>query len=97
MKEAEFHFCSSVVCNDQQGDLFFYSAGPHRNQCWPQLTQEKLRRDFGKEKNRRDFGKEKNASGWTRRVEIHQEEIPSSRHSMHCFVLTYSRLLRENL
>ena len=33
------------TCN-QQGDLF-YSAGLHRNQCEPQLTQEKLVREFG--------------------------------------------------
>ena len=31
----------------QQGDLF-YPAGLHRNQYWPQLTQVKIRRGFGK-------------------------------------------------
>ena len=33
--------------NDEQGDLF-YSVGPHRNQCQPQLTQEIPGRGFGK-------------------------------------------------
>ena len=31
----------------EQGDLF-HSAGLHRYRCWPQLTQEKLERGFGK-------------------------------------------------
>ena len=31
----------------QQGDLF-YSVGLHKNRCWPQPTQEKIRRGFGK-------------------------------------------------
>ena len=38
---------ASLVCNDEQGDLF-YSAGPHRNRYQPELTQEKLGRGFGK-------------------------------------------------
>ena len=41
-----------------QGNLF-YLAGLHKNQCYPQVTQEKLGRGFGK-----------NAGEWTRRVEI---------------------------
>ena len=69
----------------QQGDLF-YSAGRHRNQFSPQLTQEKLRRGFGG-----------NAGEWTRRVEISKEEIPGSKRSMRGNILTYSRLQRENL
>ena len=38
---------ASIIWNDEQGDLF-YSAGPHRNWCWPQLTQKKLGKGFGK-------------------------------------------------
>ena len=40
---------------------------------------------------------EKNAGEWTRRVEISKEEIPGSKHSMHGYILTYSRLQRENV
>ena len=38
---------ASIVCNNEQGDLF-YSAGPHSNRRWPQPTQGKLGRCFGK-------------------------------------------------
>ena len=38
----------------------------------------------------------KNAGEWTGRVEISKEEIPGSKHSMHGYILTYSRLEREN-
>ena len=48
----------AVIWNDKQGDLT-YSGSPHRNWCLPQLTQEELRRCFGK-----------NAGEWTGRVEI---------------------------
>ena len=47
------------------------SGDIHRNQCQPQLTQEKLVRGFGK-----------NAGEWIGRVEISKEEIPGSKHSM---------------
>ena len=40
---------------------------------------------------------EKNAVEWTGRIEISKEEIPGSKHSMHGYILTYSRLLRENV
>ena len=55
----------------QQGDLP-YSAGPHRNQCSPQLTHEKLGGGFGK-----------TADEWTGRVEIGKEEIPGSKRNMY--------------
>ena len=61
---------ASVVCNDDQGDLFYF-AGQHRNQCLPQRTKEKLRRGFGK-----------NAGEWTRKVEISNKEMPGCMHSM---------------
>ena len=54
---------ASIVCNDEQGDLF-YSAGPHRNWCQPQPTQQEHRRGFGK-----------NAGEWTRRVEISKKSL----------------------
>ena len=53
------------------GDLF-YSVSLHRNRCYPQLTQEKLGRGFGK-----------NTGEWTGREEISEEEIPGSKRSMH--------------
>ena len=49
-------------------------------------TQEKIGRGF-----------EKNAGEWTGRVEISKEEIPGSKRSMYGYILTYSRLERENV
>ena len=42
----------------------------------------------------RGFGQ--NAGEWTS-VEINKEEIPGSKRSMYGYILTYSRLLRENV
>ena len=39
----------------------------------------------------------KNAGEWAGRVEITKEEIPGSKRSMHGYILTYSRIQRENL
>ena len=39
----------------------------------------------------------KNAGEWTGRVEISKEEIPGSERSMYGYILTYSRLERENV
>ena len=44
----------------------------------------------------RDFVS-KNAGEWTGRVEIGKEEFPGSKCSMYGYVLTYSRLYRENV
>ena len=68
---------ASVVCNDEQGDLFYY-ADPHRNQCKPQPRQEKFGRSVGK-----------NTGGWTGRVKISKEEISGNKRSMHGNILTY--------
>ena len=38
-----------------------------------------------------------NAGEWTGRVEISKEEIPGSKRSMYGYILTYSRLQRENV
>ena len=43
----------------------------------------------------RGFGT--NAGEWTGRVEISKEEIPGSKRSMYGYILTYSRLERENV
>ena len=43
----------------------------------------------------RGFGK--NAGKWTGRVEISKEEIPSSKRSMYGYIMTYSRLYRQNV
>ena len=40
---------------------------------------------------------EKNVGEWTGGVEISKEEIPGSKRSTYGYILTYSRLLRENL
>ena len=47
-------------------------------------------------KNREGFWK-KNAGEWTGRVEISKKEIPGSKRSMYGYILTYSRLERENV
>ena len=39
----------------------------------------------------------KKAGEWTGRVELSKEEIPGSERSMYGYILTYSRLLRENI
>ena len=39
---------------------------------------------------------EKNAGVWTGRVDISREEIPSRKLTMYGYILTYSRLYREN-
>ena len=43
----------------------------------------------------RGFGK--NAGKWTGRVEISKKELPGSKRSMYGYILTYSRLERENV
>ena len=43
----------------------------------------------------RGFGK--NAGEWTGRVEISKEELPGSKRSVYGYILTYSRLERENV
>ena len=40
---------------------------------------------------------EKNAGEWTGRVEISKEELPGSKGSVFGYILTYSRLERENV
>ena len=52
--------------------------------CRP--TQEKIGRGFGK-----------NAGEWTGRVEISKEELPGSKRGIYGYILTYSRLERENV
>ena len=46
-------------------------------------------------KNRERFGK--NAGEWTGSVEISKKEIPGSKRRMHGYILTYSRLEREDV
>ena len=68
-----------------QGDLF-YSAGLHRNHVKATANTGEIGRGFGK-----------NAGEWTGRVEISKDEIPGSKRSMYGYILTYSRLSRENV
>ena len=69
----------------RSGDLL-YSADLHRNHVLTTANTGKIGRGFGK-----------NACEWTGRVEISKEEIPCSKRSMYGCILTYSRLLRENV
>ena len=69
----------------QEGDLFYF-AGLHRNHVLATANTHKTGRGFGK-----------NAGEWTRRVEIRKEENPGSKRSVYGFILTYSRLQRENV
>ena len=71
----------------RQGDLFS-SGGLHRNHVLATANT-------GKKSG--DFWEEKNASEWTWRVEISKEEIPGSKRGIYGYILTYSRLERENL
>ena len=68
-----------------QNGLFYY-AGLHRNHVLATAITGEIRRDFGK-----------NAGEWTERVEISKEEIPGRKRSMYGYILTYSRLQRENV
>ena len=69
----------------RQGDLF-YSAGLHRNYVLATANTGEIGRGFGK-----------NAGEWTGRVEISKEEMPGSKRSIYGYILTYSRLYRENV
>ena len=55
--------------------------------------------DVSHSQHRKDSGEvlEKNAGKWTGRVQFSKEEIPRSKRSIYGYILTYSRLLRENL
>ena len=70
----------------RQGDLF-YSAGLHRNHVLATANTGENRERFW----------EKNAGEWTGSVELSKEEIPGSKRSMYGYILTYSRLSRENV
>ena len=67
-------------------DELFYSAGLHRNHVLATANTGEIGRGLGK-----------NAGEWTRRLEISKEEIPGSKRSMYGYILTYSRLQRENV
>ena len=71
---------ASIVCNDEQGDLF-HSAGLHRNHVLATANTGEIGRGFGK-----------NAGEWAGRVELSKKEIPGSKRSMYGYILTYSRL-----
>ena len=64
----------------RQGDLF-NSAGLHRNHVLATPNTGEIRRGFGK-----------NAGEWSRRVDLHKEEIPGSKRSMYGYILACSRL-----
>ena len=63
-----------------------YSAGLHRSHVLARANTRKIGRGLGK-----------NAGEWTGRLEINKEKIPGSKRSMYGYILTYSRLYRENV
>ena len=69
----------------QQGNLF-YSAGLYRNHVLATANTGEIRRHLGK-----------NAGEWTGRIAISKEEIHGSKCGMYGYILTYSRLQRENV
>ena len=69
----------------RQGDLF-YSAGLHRNHVLATANTGEFGGGFGE-----------NAGEWTGRLEISEDEIPGSKRSMYGYILTYSRLERDNV
>ena len=77
---------------------YLYAAGTQHGNLhpagWPILHSAGQHSQHMK-KIGRGFGK--NAGEWTGRVEISKEEIPGSKRSMYGYILTYSRLERENV
>ena len=69
-----------------QQDNLFYSAGLHWNHVLATANTGEIGRSVGK-----------NAGEWTGRVEISKEEIPVSKCNMYGYIVTYSRLSRENV
>ena len=69
----------------RQGDLF-YSAGLPRSHVLAITNKGEIGRGFGK-----------NAGEWTRRVEKSKGKIPGNKRSMYGYILTYSKLYRENV
>ena len=75
-----FIFCGHLTREPASNSVTYFILRAYTG-TGASLTQEKLGRSFGK-----------NASEWTGRVEISQEEIPGSKHSMHGNIQTYSKL-----
>ena len=63
-----------------------FIRGLHRNHVLAIANIGKIRIGFGK-----------NADEWTGKVEISKGEIPGSKRSMYGYILTYSRIERENV
>ena len=80
----------------------YYAGAQHGNlhpEGWSILlcgpTQEPVLATANTRKNWERFGI--NAGEWTGRVEISKEEIPGSKRSMYGYILTYSKLQKENV
>ena len=68
------------------GRVTYFILRAYTGTMWqPQPTQEKSGEVW------------KNAGEWTGRIEISKKEIPGSKRSMYGYILTYSKLLRENV
>ena len=97
------HFTSHHTTRQAFFGACLYSAGArHRNlhsAGWPILfcgpTQEPCVSHSQHRRNREMFCKK--AGEWTGRVEISKEEIPGIKCSMYGYILTYSRLQRDNV
>ena len=75
--------------------LFICRGHSTREPASSRVTYFILQANTGKKKIGRGFGK--NAGEWTGRVEISKEELPGSKRTMYGYILTYSRLERENV
>ena len=74
---------------------YLYSAGTqHGNLNQQLILRAYTGSGFSHSQHRKKSGEvlQKNAGEWTGRVEISKEEIPGSKRSMYCNILTYSRL-----
>ena len=66
--------------------VIFYSAVLHTNHMLAKADTGEIGRGFGK-----------NSGEWTVRERISKKDIPGSKRSMYGYILTYSRLERENV
>ena len=82
-----FIFCGHSTREPASSRLTYFILRAHTGTS---VSQNKHRKTIG-----RGFGKD--AGEWTGRVEISKEEIPGSKRSMYGYILTYSRLERENV
>ena len=82
-----FIFSGHATREPANGRVTYLILRPAQEPC---VGHSQHRKTFG-------WGFGKNAGEWTGSVEISKEEIPASKRSMYGYILTYSRLERENV